>query len=252
MACIDNVTDALSGTYRILTVDGQAITQRAYGTFYPDGTYIFGIHSDDNGCGPSNGNGIEYGVYLWNQTTHAFVFVNAVIDTNGECGIANDAAPSAGGTLIKNADGTLTTDTLDTNGSGAHTIATWAPVPSTAGTLIGSWGRNNQFFNVYAADDTLFSADSRSLVQIPATSPGIEDGCYTLSGTTADGSYTVNLSATCAVSGTQTAVDATGAASGFSFFGNQAWTFSITGDTMQTTVPGAASAPTTLSRITTN
>jgi hypothetical protein len=136
--------------------------------------------------------------------------------------------------LSKNADGTLSTDTLDANGSGDHVLAEWTPVASVTGTLIGSWG-NNQSFAVYGEDGTLFAADTRQFVPAGALNlPGIEDGCYLLSGTTATGSYTTNFGATCAVNATLTGVDTTGEG-----FGNSSFSlvsFTITGDSSTLTV----------------
>src|SRR5262249_10211412 len=100
LECVDNVTDALSGTYRLSVPGSQApLPFRPFLTFYPDGTYIFGLHQDDPDCGTGHG-GIEYGVYHWNQATHEFAFLNAVIDTNTDCGVTNDAAPPPAGTLV--------------------------------------------------------------------------------------------------------------------------------------------------------
>ncbi len=208
------------------------------------------MHEDDSNCGATGHGGVEYGVYHWNQTTHEFALVNAVVDTNTDCGIANDGVTSPAGTLVKNQDGTLTLESTDTNGGGVQSVSTLTPVTSNSGSLIGSWG-NNQFFTVYGADGTIFSADIRFLSQLNTTSPGIEDGCYLLSGSTAAGSYTENLSGTCAVSGTQTGADTNGASWGSSAFGSQPWLFGVAGDSMQLTLPGAA-FPGTLNRITTN
>jgi Big-like domain-containing protein len=249
LACVDNVTDALSGTYRLTTLDGQDMSAiRPFLTFYPDGTYIFGLHEDDPACGTTGHGGIEYGVYRWNQGTHAFAFVNAVIDTNGICGVTDSSVPPLAGTLVKNPDGTLSSVIPDDDGVSPSSVATFTPVASTAGTLIGSFG-TKQFFNVYGADNTIFVADIRSNALVPATSPGIEDGCYLLSGTLTSGSYTADVGGTCAVSGTQMAADTNGAPWGLSQFGiSGAWQFTVTGDSAQFVLPGAG-APAALPRI---
>lgn len=249
VACTNNIFNPLSGTYRLTAVDGAAVTERGFATFYRDGTYIFAIHSDDSDCEANDGNGLEYGVYRWNSTTNAFAFVTAALDTIGGCGVANGNV-LLNGTLIKNANGTLSGDFIDTNGSGDHVLVTLAPVASVAGTLVGSWG-NNQIFTTFDANDHLFSADTRWPVQIAATSAGIEDGCYLLSGSTASGSFTVDFSGTCAVSATQTGVDTSGAASGLSVGGNQARTFSVSGDDLQFLSPAGA-VVLTVPRITTD
>jgi hypothetical protein len=61
-----------------------------------------------------------------------------------------------------------------------------------------------------------------------------------LSGSAASGSFTVDLSGTCAVSATQTAIDTSGAASGLSAGGNQARNFNVSGDDLQFLSPAGA------------
>jgi hypothetical protein len=254
VACIDNVIDALSGTYHPEIFNGQSIPEyRAFITFYPDGTYIFGIHSDDSNCGSSNGNGIEYGVYQWNKTTHAFAIVNAVVDTNGDCGLANGTDTGGVGTLVKNSDGTITIDAADTNGSGNHNISTWAPVPSVAGTLIGSWG-DNQTFIVYDGNGKVFGATSLGLVHVPSpVSPIMNDACYQLSGNTSSGSFVFDFSSSCKVNSTQTAISSAGTINTATNILNRR-DFTVTVDDLQTTiaVPGGSIGPFHGSRIVTN
>lgn len=244
VACVNNVTSPLSGTFAI-----PAVSVRAFLSFYPDGTYILGVHNDDPACNANNGNGIEYGAYNWNATTNAFSVVTAAIDTNGGCGIVNGAALTTG-TLIKNVDGTLSADFIDTDGSGNHNLYTLVPVASTAGQLIGSWG-DNQAFTVYSANGTLFSAQTKGLAQNVNFPPGLEDGCYQLTGTTASGSYTVNLTASCHVSGTQVGVDTTGAL-GVSIVNSNPWNFNVTGDLLQVAVAPAVPSGVGFTRIVTN
>ena len=160
-----------------------------------------------------------------------------MIDTNGNCGVTDNGVPPPAGTLVRNPDGTLSTVIPDDDGVSPPSLATFTPVASVDGTLIGSFG-TGQFFNVYGADGTLFSADVRSNPLLAATSPGIEDGCYLLSGTTTAGSYTVNLTATCAVSATQTGADTSGAQWGLSQNPNLVWQFTIAADSGQFSVPG--------------
>ncbi len=231
VVCTGNTFDPLSGTYQLTSVDGEPVTERGFITFYRDGTYIFAIHSDDPDCSANNGNGLEYGVYRWNATTKAFAFVTSALDTNGDCGVA-DGNARLQGTIVRNANGTLDADFLDNNGSGDHILVTLTAVASTAGSLVGSWGVN-QFFTTFDASGRVFSADTRWPVQIAATAAGIEDGCYQLSGSTATGSFTLDFSNTCALSGTQFGIDTTGPASGLSVGGNQARAFNVSADTLQ-------------------
>jgi hypothetical protein len=244
IACVDNVTSPLSGTFAI-----PSVPIRAFLTFYPDGTYIFGVHNDDPTCTANNGNGLEYGVYNWNATTKAFALVTAAIDGNGDCGLVNGTAFTTG-TIVKNVDGTLSADFIDTNGSGDHFVVTLVPVASTTGSIAGSWG-DNQGFAVYSSNGTLFSAQTKGLAQNVNFPPGIEDGCYALTGTPAAGSYTANFSASCHVNGTQVGVDTTGLI-GISVLGSNPWNFTVTGDLIQLApapaTPGGAGIP----RIVTN
>jgi hypothetical protein len=225
VACVANVTDPLRGTFH-LSVDFPA-PDRKYVTFFPDGTYLFGIHSDDPTCSANNGNGIEYGVYRWSQSTHAFAIVTAAIDTNGDCGLA-DGTFAPVGTLVKGLDGTLRSDTLGSDGI-THVHATWTPVRTMSGTLIGSWGGTGGF--VILDEHTIFHVS-------PRRSPGLEDGCYGVSETMGILSFTADLSGTCAVSSNgQTAVDTTGPDAGFSaVFGPIR--FKVTGDTLEAAFSG--------------
>lgn len=250
VACSDNVFSPLSGTYELTTVDGVPATERMFLTFYRDGTYIFATHADDSDCEANDGNGLEYGVYRWNSATNALAFVTSALDTNGDCGIANDEGARLQGTLVKNANGTLAVDLLDNNGSGDHVIVALVPVASSTGTLVGSWG-TNQIFTVFDAAGRVFNADTRWPVQLTATAAGIEDGCYQLSGSTATGSFTVDFSSSCALNATQVGVDTTGAASGLSSGGNQSRPFNVIGDTLQFLTP-AGVVGLTAERITTD
>ena len=167
VACIDNVTDALSGTWRLKTLDGQPVPASAVPEL-PSGRHLYlRAARGRTGCGASGHGGLEYGVYRWNRTTHAFQIRTAVIDTNGECGLHDEDTFT--GVLVGNPDGTLTF-------SDSEETFTLEPVPSNAGTLIGSWG-DNQAFVVYESNGKFFLATTRAILQNTASSPGIEDGC---------------------------------------------------------------------------
>lgn len=106
--CIDNPTSALWGTYRFETSSGAT----GYMAFFPDGTYSYVVRMDDPACGANSGNGVEYGAYRWDagdsydpygQTGNGpFTVLNAVVDTNGSCGLARsdgDATELLSGSL---------------------------------------------------------------------------------------------------------------------------------------------------------
>jgi hypothetical protein len=229
VVCVDNVTDPLSGTYQITAVYGRpAVDLRNFITFYPDGTFIFGIHESDNpDCGPSGQGGLEYGVYSWNDTTYEFRVARLrKFPDVLECGLDETTVAY----LVKRSDGTL-------NLASDEGMVELTPVPSAAGELTGSWG-DNQSFVAFAANGTFFAADTRAFppAQIAGNPVGIEDGCYTLTGTRVTGSFTVNVTSSCAVSSSQTAVDTNGTNFGGSAFATAARSFTVNGDTMQFTL----------------
>jgi hypothetical protein len=249
--CIANTTSPLSGTYSVIA---GGVPQRAFLTLFADGTYIFGTHSADPACPPNNGNGVEYGVYRWSSTNNAFAFVNAVVDTNGACGIANGTSLTTG-TVTRNAtSGVLTADLLDINAPGAHIAATLTPVPSTTGSIIGSWGTNIGF-QVFLGNNTTFFAIVEGLQNLAPTvlTPGIEDGCYALTGgTTASGSFTYDFNPNTCIVDSLFAVDTNGTSgqSGTGPNGPSATNFTVTGDSLQTQTGTAA--PTVRPRLVTN
>jgi hypothetical protein len=112
------------------------------------------------------------------------------------------------GTLVKNANGTLSADLIDNNGSGDHVLVTFTPATSTAGSIVGSWG-DNQSFMLFRSDNRFFHVTSKSLDNVNTTSPGIEHGCYSLNGTTSQGSYQTSFAASCDT-GVGLPVDTTG------------------------------------------
>jgi hypothetical protein len=138
--CIDNVTSPLWGTYGFETSSGGS----GYLTFFPDGTYSYVVRMDDPECGENDGNGVEYGIYRWDAgesgDTYAetgkgpFSIVNAVTDTNGDCGLARSVEGSRwllSGVLERN-PGILQIDTGDE-------VVTLAAVEEVPGQLVGSF-----------------------------------------------------------------------------------------------------------------
>ena len=233
VACIDNVTDPLSGTYATQSIGGQPVVGfRPFLSFSADGTYIFGLHEDDAACGTTGHGSIQYGVYRYNHTTHVLEIRNAVINTtNNGCGLD---IPSTG-LLFGNADGSLTF----TDGTDSSVLA---PVTSTAGTLIGSWG-DNQGFMVFDTNGKTFVALTRAIAQNGATSPGIEDGCYSTTGTTASGTFTADFTSACSVSSTQSGADTSGPVGASPALNAKAVTFSVAGDALTWTLNGGYAFP---------
>jgi hypothetical protein len=213
--CTTNTTSPLAGTYSIL-LGGK----RSYLTLWPDGTYAFVLRSDDASCGPSNGNGVEYGVYTYNAATQAFSILTGAIDSNGGCGLWDNAAtPQVGlsGTLTKSGD-TLTLTTSE----GTFVLTA---VTSTASSLIGSWqqaGDANGGFIVFHPDNTYLHVQTQA--GMGAGFPvGYERGCYVATSS----SITFSLAAPCAPDGAPP-LDLNGSA-GASGIANTAIPFVITG-----------------------
>ena len=172
ITCIDNETTPLSGTYRLEVSPGKA----GYMTFFLDGTYSLALRMDDPGCGSSNGNGVEYGVYNWNGATTAFAIRTAVVDTNGSCGVADFSSevPVLLSGVLDRSDGTLLI------ASGNQTLTLHA-VESRPGTVIGSWLPEagidlSGAFTVFAANDTYVAVETQNATH-DTVYAGAEWGC---------------------------------------------------------------------------
>ena len=144
--CINNVTDPLAGTY---TAPGLQPGSYVYVTLFPDGTYIYGSIEENSNCNLyliNRGNGVEYGVYRYDATTHEFEIRSAVVDTNELCGVwDNDIGMSrVDGTLTVAGTGPSTVLTLTPAMGG--TPINLVPVASVDDGLAGGWTtayRNN-------------------------------------------------------------------------------------------------------------
>jgi hypothetical protein len=180
VACIDNVTDPLLGTYEILGQDN-------FITLYPDGTYVLATRENDAGCGMNNGNGVELGVYNYDSATGAFAAVANAIDTNGDCGLWDGSGLS--GTVQKSGVGQGSTITF-TDGPDTFTLES---VPSVANTFIGSFRQVGG-----PPDFVLLEPDGHyTVAHLANATAGVEYGCYALTGTTT-GTFTPDVTpATC-------------------------------------------------------
>jgi environmental stress-induced protein Ves len=186
--CTTNTTSPLSGTYSILLGGKQN-----YLTLWPDGTYAFASRLDDASCA-SNGNGVEYGVYNWNAATGAFAILTGAVDSNGGCGVWDNAVtPQEGlsGTLVRSG-GTLTLTTTD----GTFVLTAVASTPST---IVGGFqqaGDKDGGFVVLQPDNTYLivhmQANGLAFSQT-GDRVGYERGCYTSTSST----ITFSLSVSC-------------------------------------------------------
>ena len=141
VTCIDNDTDPLSGTY---VAAGLQPGSYVYVTFFPDGVYLYGSIEDNPGCTyatdlDTDGNGIEYGAYRYDATTHQLSVLNAVQDLNGQCGVwdSENGVARYNGALAVTGSGASTVLTLTPAAGGASIDLT--PVPNVDGEIVGSW-----------------------------------------------------------------------------------------------------------------
>lgn len=249
--CVNlRTVNTLNGTYDV-RANGTLLP--AYFTFFSDGTYLFGLRSDNASCGPKNGNGVELGVYDFNAALQTLTIVNAVVDTNGGCGMQDTVqAPRVITAAVKNGSTGVLTGTLP-DAPNPSIPLTLTPVSSTTGQLLGAWtsaGRLN--FTVYKSDNTFFLANAQPFqgVSTSIADAGIEDACFAgAAPTSSSGSYTVNFTNTCTTAG-KAALDTNGTANGLSGVGANAVNFTVTGDSMTNTVGG--NTPATVQRILTN
>jgi hypothetical protein len=185
VACTNNPPSALRGTY---TFFGPAPIERYYLNFNADGTLTVSSMQNEDECGTRDGNGVEYGLFTWNQTTNAFTPVAAAVDTNGECGVYDDGnfADSFAGTLTKSGNSLVIAE-------GGDTFATATVVESNPGTLVGGFvtEASNGILLVIHSDGTFMFAETQS--RLPGTANGQERGCYTISGS----NITFNIEAAC-------------------------------------------------------
>jgi hypothetical protein len=197
VACLDNATDRLDGTYALSgIVDGIA-----YLTLFADGVYIYGSVENDSGCGTSAGNGVEYGVYSYDAGTGSFTIMSAVVDTNGSCG-AWDGASRFNGTLAS-LGGPGQALTLVTLGGFLQLV----PVESRGNRIEGSFADayHRQFWvfsEVDDDDDALYLFNVQTQAEEGANSQGhragVEYGCGTIvDGSTSGGTLVPELGASC-------------------------------------------------------
>jgi hypothetical protein len=179
IACINNTTDPLLGTYKVVGIND-------YITFYPDGTYVLASRENDPSCGTSNGNGVELGIYNYNNTTGGFAVVSNAIDTNDECGLWGSTGIS--GTVQKSGVGQGSSLTFN-DGTDTFTLV---PAASVANTFIGSFRQPSTPGFIVFGDDGHYT-----VAHTGNDSAGIEYGCYVMTGTTS-GTITPDVTpATC-------------------------------------------------------
>lgn len=198
--CLDNVTDPLVGTY---TVPALIPDSYVYITLFADGVYIYGsVENNGPNCGTTNGgNGVEYGVYNYNKTTHAFTIKSAVVDTNGGCGVWANGAARYTGTLTGVGAGPSTVLTLTLPG-GAGQFDLVAVEESTTGEIWGGWAfpYEKNFAAFQGFGNALFYMITETQEDSAPTSTGhlagFEYACASVNALTG-GTLTPNLTGTC-------------------------------------------------------
>jgi hypothetical protein len=208
---------ALAGTYVRTDENFAPITQKAITlTLFKNGKYLLGGQHDSASCNldsatPDNelafsdalGNGIEHGNYTWDPLTNTFALGTMIRETDGYCGFnkpAEGATNDVGvleatvdGLVFKKADGTV--------------AYRFARVERGTG-FGGSWLQPTSLFAGAPFMFTLFPSNEDETagryLMVDAsepslefdTSPGIEEGCYSVD---ANNDLTVQLdSAVCA------------------------------------------------------
>jgi hypothetical protein len=229
VTCTDNVTDSLHGTFAVSSLLGQTV---GYLTLFPDGVYVYGSVENDPSCGAENGNGAEYGVYNFQNSTGAFTIRNAVVDTNGACGVWN-GGPRLAGVLTSSGGGNDRTYLIALSAGG---LVELAKVESRGGEIWGSFAdayQRNVWVFASSDDDDEEIRYFYTHTQAGAGSAGVEYACAT---TTDDkeGIVFPDLTTNCFVPapGSNGPVDTNGTA-GLSHVSG-AWTFRVDGDQLLT------------------
>ncbi len=174
VACTNHPPSALRGTYSLF---GPAPLGRYYLNFNSDGSLTTASWENDTDCGPRQGNGVEYGLFTWNQATADFTPISSAVDSNDGCGFFDDETfgDSFAGTLTRSGNSLIIAD-------GGDVFGTATAVDSTPGTLVGGFvpQPSNGNLLVLHADGTFMFAETQ--IRAPALAGAQERGCYTISG----------------------------------------------------------------------
>lgn len=194
---------ALAGIYVRANDDFEPITTKAVTlTIFRNGRYLLGGQHDLTDCNLSeggtpvnglafsdaDGNGIEYASYSWDPLTSEFAITSMIRETDGFCGLnepvvgaTNDTTileSHAKGLVFKNSDGTV--------------AYRFARVPREDLTLAGGWvaptallqGQPATFMFFPSTEDgssgRYLMVDAAVPSELNDTSPGVEEGCYSV------------------------------------------------------------------------
>jgi hypothetical protein len=188
VSCVNNATDALSGTYSLINSSTFAGSQaRQYFNFNPNGTFTTALVHNDTSCNTGsdarNGNGVEYGVFNWKQSTGTLSFpVGAVVDTNGSCGLHGDPAQALQTFNVKRVGNGIELRETATG----PLLGTATAVESDPTSLVGAFvpiGASDGELLVFHSDGTFLFAEVQQTGLYPL-GYGQERGCYSVSGST--------------------------------------------------------------------
>lgn len=200
VTCVDNVTDGLRGTFAVSTLLRGTV---GYLTLFRDGVYVYGSVENDPACGTQDGNGAEYGVYNFQGSSGTFTIRNAVVDTNGACGVWNGGSRFTG-VLTSSGSGDDRMLLLTLTGGG---LVELTPVESRRDALWGSFAdvyRRNVWVFTSTGDDgdddeqaiLYFNVHTQGSTSL-GHAVGIEYACATLQGNDHRGELAPDLSADC-------------------------------------------------------
>ncbi len=200
---IGNAPTALAGAYVLANESFEPITQKtATLTIFRNNRYLLGGHYDNASCNleegrtaktslsfsDANGNGVEHGRYSWNPMTNEFAIVNMLVETDGYCGLNEPDTESTNDITVLEQDpkGLVF---KDSDGNVVYRFARLAP---TDATFAGTWLQptslmaNQPFaFTFFPSNETgtsgrYFMVDASFPDLEYDTSPGIEEGCYSV------------------------------------------------------------------------
>jgi hypothetical protein len=234
VACVDNVTSPLAGTYTVPALSAADI-KYVYLTLFPDGVFIYANIENPQGCGHGgDSNGVEYGAYDYDAATGAFSITAVVVDTNGRCGVWANGRSRFDGTLMVSGSGQDRVLTLDVTGDDAIQLS---PVVSAAGQIYGSftdaYRRNIWLFLEAGVNGVYFlNTETQASPDAPPTArvAGVEYACGALNGTASIGTLSPDFSATCLIPADDGPVDTNGTSGLSHYIGS--WQFSVSGDAL--------------------
>lgn len=196
---------AISGVYVRADENFAPLTQKIVTlSLFRNGSYLLGGQHDSAACGlgessgtpvselafsDANGNGVEYGQYSWDPFTNTFSVTDVSVETDGLCGFNLPIVGATNDTTVLE----VTVDGLvfrDSEGGVAYRFVRMENGAS--GTLGGSWlqpatlmAEQPFMFSLFPSSEDgktgrYLMVDASPLDTEFDTSPGIEEGCYSV------------------------------------------------------------------------